>query len=87
MSGPERNKRIVLAFVDAFNGQDWEAIDRLVSPEFIRHSDAAGKPGVRSRDDLKWFIRTEYATLPDARETVEDSDVLPLLRDAAAAQR
>ena len=72
MSDSERNKRIVLAFVDAVNAQDWDALDRLVVPEFVRHSDAAGEPGVRSRDDLKWFLRNEYLTFPDARETVED---------------
>lgn len=72
MSDLDRNKRIVLAFVDAVNGQDWDALDRLVAPEFVRHSDAAGEPGVRSRDDLKWFLRNEYLTFPDARETVED---------------
>ena len=60
------------AFVDAMNAQDWAAIDRLVAPDFVRHSDAAGAPGVRSRDDLKWFIRNEYTTFPDAHETVED---------------
>ena len=72
MSDLEGNKRIVLAFVDAVNAQDWEALDGLVAPEFIRHSDAAGDPGVRSLDDLKWFLRNEYLTFPDARETVED---------------
>ena len=72
MSDPERNKRTVLAFVDAVNAQDWDALDGLVSPDFVRHSDAAGEPGVRSRDDLKWFLRNEYLTFPDARETVED---------------
>ncbi len=53
MSGPERNKRIVLAFVDAFNGQDWEAIDRLVSPEFIRHSGADTRLG-GARQDIEY---------------------------------
>ncbi len=72
MSDLERNKRIVLAFVDAVNAQDWDALDRLVAPEFVRHSDAAGEPGVRSRDDLKWFLRNEHLTFPDVRETVED---------------
>jgi len=68
----QRHKAIVRAFVDALNAQDWAAIDRLVAPDFVRHSDAAGAPGVRSRDDLKWFIRNEYTTFPDAHETVED---------------
>ena len=72
MSDLERNKRIVLAFVDAVNAQDWDALDGLVAPGFVRHSAAAGDSGVGSLDDLKWFLRNEYLTFPDARETIED---------------
>jgi steroid delta-isomerase-like uncharacterized protein len=66
----EGNKAIVSAFVEAVNAQDWERIDELVAPEFVRHSSAA--PGVQSRDDLKRFLRAEYETFPDAHETLED---------------
>lgn len=72
MTESERNTALVRAFVDALNAKDWDEIDRLVAPDFIRHSAAAGEPGVRSRDDLKWFIRNEHATFPDAHETIED---------------
>lgn len=72
MSDVERNTAMVRAFVDALNRQDWEALDRLVAPEFVRHSAAAGELGAGSRDDLKWFIRSEYSTFSDAHETLED---------------
>lgn len=68
----ERNKAIVLAFVESVNSQNWDRLDELVAPDFVRHSHAAGPPGVRSRDDLKRFLRGEFETFPDAHETVED---------------
>lgn len=42
----------------------------MVAPDFVRHSDAA--PGVRSREELIRYLRGEYETFPDARETIED---------------
>lgn len=68
----ERNKVVVHAFVEAVNAQDWVRVTELVAPAFVRHSHAAGPPGVRSRDDLVAFLRGEFATFPDAHETLED---------------
>lgn len=66
------NKEIILAFVEAVNAQDWRRLDDLVVPDFVRHSHAAGPPGVRSRDALVAFLRAEFATFPDAHEQIED---------------
>jgi steroid delta-isomerase-like uncharacterized protein len=72
MTNTERNKGAVLAFVKAVNAKDWQTIAALVAPGFVRHSCAAGEPGVKSRDDLLAFLAGEYETFPDAHETVED---------------
>lgn len=66
----ETNKAVIRAFTEAINRQDWDALDGLVAADFIRHSSAA--PGVRSRDDLKHYLRSEFAIFPDAYESVED---------------
>ena len=68
----EPNKAVVRAFVEAINAQDWDRLDALVAPDFVRHSHAGGSPGVRSRDDLKRFLRGEFATFPDAHEVIGD---------------
>jgi len=65
-------RRVVRDFVDAINRQDWAALDELVAPDFVRHSTAAGSPGVSSRDELKRYLRAEYLTFPDAHETLLD---------------
>lgn len=66
----EANKRVVRAFTEAVNRRDWDALDGLVAADFVRHSTAA--PGVSSRDDLKRYLRSEFAIFPDAYESVED---------------
>jgi len=68
----EPNKTIVRAFVEAINRRDWNRIDQLVSADFTRHSDAAGEPEIRSRAELKSFLRRELDAFPDAHESLED---------------
>ena len=68
----ERNKVLVKAFVQRINAQDWDGLDELVAPEFTRHSRAAGQPEVRSREQLKNFLRREFEIFPDAEEKIED---------------
>ncbi|MBD1852982.1 ester cyclase [Cyanobacteria bacterium FACHB-502] len=66
------SKRLVRDFVDVINRQDWGALDHVVSPDFVRHSAAAGLQRVASRDDLKRFLQAEYVTFPDAHESRMD---------------
>lgn len=68
----EDNKSIVRAFVDAINTKDWARLRSVLTPDFKRHSVAAGEPGVRSAEELIAFLLSEYATFPDAHETLLD---------------
>lgn len=69
---PDKNKAIIAAFVDAVNAQDWAKIAELIDADFARHSNAAGEPSVCNRNDLIQFLRSEYETFPDARESLQD---------------
>ncbi|MBW7907399.1 MAG: ester cyclase [Kiritimatiellae bacterium] len=66
------SKSVVRAFVEAINAKDWARLRAVLAPEFRRHSVAAGEPGVRSAEDLIAFLVAEYATFPDAHETLLD---------------
>ncbi len=66
------NKSLVRAFVEAVNAQDWPRVMKMLAPDFKRHSSAAGEPGVRSAMDLVAFLQAEFATFPDATETLVD---------------
>ena len=68
----ERGKAVVRALVDAVNAHDLDRVAELVAEGFVRHSAAAGRPGVRSRDDLLSFLRAEREAFPDGAETIED---------------
>jgi steroid delta-isomerase-like uncharacterized protein len=65
-----RNKGVVRSFAEAINARDWDRLDELVAPEFVRHCGAA--PAVLSRDDLKRYLRAEFETFPDGYESIED---------------
>jgi len=68
----ESNKAIVYAFVEAINSHNWDALDNIMSPNFVRHSFAAGDPGVKSRDDLIQFLRTQQNIFPKFEEQILD---------------
>jgi steroid delta-isomerase-like uncharacterized protein len=71
VTGVERNKAVVRAFVAAINAQDWQRLDELVSDDVVRHSQTADRPLVCTRDELKTFLVREAATFPDAHESIE----------------
>ena len=44
----------------------------LLTPHFVRHSNAGGDPEVRSAAELITFLKNECVAFPDAQETVLD---------------
>ena len=66
----ERNKILVRAFVEAINQQDWRRFDELVAPDFVRHSSTFGQSLIRTREQLRAYLVSEYQTFPDALETI-----------------
>jgi len=67
----EENKLIVSALIDAINRQDWRRFDGLIAPDFVRHSSTFGQAEVRTRDQLREYLVSEFKTFPDALETVD----------------
>lgn len=65
-------KALIQAFVDAINEQNWEKLDELVAPDFIRHGCVANELSIGSREELKVFLRKELETFPDAFEQIKD---------------
>ena len=66
----EHNKAVVRAFVEAVNRQNWQRLDELLAPDFVRHSSTFGQPQIRSREQLRDFLAGEAGTFPDAHETI-----------------
>lgn len=66
----EANKQVVRIFAQAINARDWQRLDAVVHPDFVRHSHSA--PPVRGREALKDYLRREFVIFPDGCETIED---------------
>lgn len=70
MSQTVDNIQIVRQFVDrAFNNGDFEAADKYVAEDFVRHDPAA--KDVRGRDEYDDFIEMNRTAFPDYHETIE----------------
>jgi steroid delta-isomerase-like uncharacterized protein len=68
----EPNKAVIRSFVNSVNTHNWDSLRILLVPHFIRHSHAGGAPQVRSAEELITYLKNEYATFPDAEETLLD---------------
>jgi len=67
----EANKNLVRTFADAGNGNDLEAFDALLAPDFVRHCEATPEVNVTSCEDFKEFYRETAKTFPDQRMTLD----------------
>lgn len=68
----ENNKALVSAFIDAINHRNWDRLDNIVAHKFVRHSFAAGEPGVKCRGDLVEYLRTQESIFPKFKEKILD---------------
>lgn len=68
----ERNKAVVRAFVDAINEREWTRLRHLVTDDIVRHSHAAGQPGVTNREEFIAFLVGECESFPDGHEEIKD---------------
>lgn len=66
----ESNRTVVRAFAEALNARDFDALDRVVAADFVRHSFSG--PGIGSLAELKAYFRSEFEAFPDAQETIRD---------------
>lgn len=67
MSRVEENRAIVRRFVEASNARDYEALEEVVAPGFVRLCPATPEVAVRSRDDFRRFLAADAKTFPDNR--------------------
>lgn len=67
----DEEKQVVHKFAEAINNQQWDSLDDLVQPNFIRHSDATMGPQVKSLDDFKNLQKDFLESMPDQKITIE----------------
>jgi len=64
-------RALVTRFVAAANARDYEQLDQLLAPEFVRHSQATPSVDVRSAEDMKRFLAEDAGTFPDGHVTLD----------------
>ncbi len=60
------NADVVRRMIDAVNRRDLDALDAVVAPDVVRRSAATAGVTVRSLDDFKAFLESDFATVPDS---------------------
>lgn len=70
-SQEEDNKEIVLCGFEVINARDWEGLDEIVAPDYVRHCQATPEVKVRSLEDFKQYLKQENETFPDYQMTIQ----------------
>jgi len=65
------NKEVVLRFTDAVNSRDLEALDELITENFVRQSQATPDVQVENREQFKEYLRQNAETFPDEKIEIE----------------
>lgn len=66
----EANKEIVRRFVYLINARDFDGLKEMLTPDFVRHSQATPQLLDADRDQFIEFEKQDLATFPDAKQTI-----------------
>ncbi|MDX1661477.1 MAG: ester cyclase [Gemmatimonadota bacterium] len=63
---PEEHEATFRAMVEAINARDLDALDELMTDDLVRHSQSTPGIQVKSLEDMKAFLRSDFAAVPDS---------------------
>jgi len=67
----EKNKKVIRQLVTAVNTRNYDLLDEIVAPDFVRHCQATPDVHVKSRNEMKQFLRQDLTVFPDSRISLE----------------
>ena len=67
----EKNKQLFIRGIEAINIRNWDALDDLIAPNYVRHCQATPDVTVNSLEDFKTFLKQDVAAFPDSRITID----------------
>lgn len=86
----DENKDIARQMVDAVNNRDYEIMDELFVPNFIRHCQATPDLNIQSLEEMKEFLKGDLNVFPDSHIDIEmliaEGDLVAGLFTFAATQ-
>ncbi len=62
----ETNKETVRQMVGAVNTRDYEVMDELFIPDFVRHCQATPDVNIKSLEEMKEFLKGDLKVFPDS---------------------
>ena len=62
----ESNKAVVVQLLEAINTRNYDLLDKIVTPDFVRHCQATPDVHVNSREELKQFLQSDLEVFPDS---------------------
>lgn len=65
----EQNKALARRFGDAINRRQFDLLDDIVAPDFVRHCQATPQADVRSLAAFKEYLRQDAIVVPDSVQT------------------
>lgn len=66
----ERNKALVRRFIDAIDGREVAALDDLLAPDFVRHSQATPEATEMGRERFYEFLQRDFDAVPDSTHDI-----------------
>jgi steroid delta-isomerase-like uncharacterized protein len=67
----EQNKALARRFGEAMNTRQFDLLDKIVAPDFLRHCQATPEVDVRSLQGFKEFLRQDATVFPDSVQTLK----------------
>ena len=52
----EKNKQLFIRSIEAFNNRNWDALDDLIAPDYVRHCQATPHVTINSLEDFKKYF-------------------------------
>ena len=67
----DENKDIARQMVDAVNNRDYEIMDELFVPNFVRHCQATPDINIKNLEEMKGFLKGDLNVFPDSHINIE----------------
>jgi predicted ester cyclase len=67
----EENRALAGRLGEAIDGRQWQLLDRIVAPNFVRHCQATPQADVQSLEAFKDYLRQDAAVFPDSTQTLK----------------
>jgi predicted ester cyclase len=62
----DKNKEVARQMVEAINNRDYEIMDELFVPDFVRHCQATPDLNIQSLEEMKEFLKGDLKVFPDS---------------------